>query len=281
MRVLIAGCGDLGTRIGSRLVADGHDVIALRRRVDDLPGAFDARAADLTESDALSGALDGVRPEVVVYCAAAIARTEAAYHALYVDGPTNLSRILAHAAPTLLIYCSSTAVYGQDDGALVDETAATAPLGFTGQTVLEGERRLAHAAASSVALRLGGIYGPGRTRMLDRLREGEIAVAPHRQEWTNRIHVDDAARAVVHVIGLEEPEAIYNVVDNTPATRDDVLRGLAKMLSAPPPAEIRVDDGTADRGKRVLNARLCASGFAPLYPSWLEGYADVIGNGDA
>ena len=117
-------------------------------------------------------------------------------------------------------------------------------------------------------LRLSGLYGGSSARLLDMVRGGRVD-DPHR--WTNRIHREDAAAAVVHLLTMAaEPEGLYLGTDDEPAQLGDVAAYLAGLLDAPaPPA---ADPGQG-HGKRLSNARLRANGWAPTRPSYREGYA--------
>ena len=89
--------------------------------------------------------------------------------------------------------------------------------------------------------------------------------------WTNRIHRDDAAAAVVHLLTRTgAPGPLYVGTDDEPALLGDVAAHLAQHLGAPaPPAT----DPVRATGKRLSNARLHATGWVPAYPTYREGYA--------
>ena len=98
-----------------------------------------------------------------------------------------------------------------------------------------------------MVLRLGGIYGPGRTRLIDQVRGGS-AVIPAASRFTNRIHRDDAAAAIVHLCTMDAvPGPVYLGVDNEPAELGEVLGFLAAELGLPQPASEsdRESDGGA------------------------------------
>ncbi|WP_183093997.1 NAD-dependent epimerase/dehydratase family protein [Nocardioides stalactiti] len=279
MTVLIAGCGDLGTEVGLRLAAGGHRVVGWRRTPSVLPGSIEGVAADLS-----SAALPTVPADtdVVVIAVAADGRDQAAYRAAYVDGVGRVLDALERdgAVPRRAIFVSSTAVYGEATGP-VDETSPTEPSRFNGRLMLEAEQvllqRLAATATEPVVLRLGGIYGPGRTRLIDQVRSGE-AVAPATPRRTNRIHRDDAAAAIVHLAGLPvTPDPVYLGVDDDPAELADVLRFLARELDRPEPP-VAASDAPRERGadRTCSNARLRSTGFTFTYPTYVEGYRAVL-----
>ncbi|HEX2486050.1 MAG TPA: NAD-dependent epimerase/dehydratase family protein [Myxococcota bacterium] len=274
MRVLIAGCGYVGSVLAARLAAAGHEVTGLRRRPDGLPAGVVPFAADLADPRslrALSGPFDAV-----VYAAAPDRRDEAAYRAVYVDG---VAHVAAAAAGARFVLVSSTSVYGQDDGSEVDERSPTEPRELSGRLVLEGERRAREGAAGAVALRCGGIYGPGRTRLLDAARAGRLAASSTSVRWTNRIHRDDAAGALAHLLALPAPEPVYVGVDAEPAREDEVYRWLAARVGRPLPDARRADGERPVRGKRCSSRRLLASGYRLSFPTFREGYGALVDAG--
>ena len=258
VRVLIAGCGYVGSRLAVELNASGCDVLALKRDPSTLVGV-ETMAADLTEPSTLT------LPEVDVafFTAAPDAGDEDVYRATYVDGLRNLANALHRG--TRLIFASSTAVYGQDDGSEVDEHSPTTPLSFRGRVLLEAEE------ASDVTLRLGGIYGPGRALPLERLRRGEARYHPGR--YLNLIHRDDASGALQHLMALEQPERIYIGVDEEPVESDVFHRWLVKQRGSSPPLAARKRTG---KNKRCSSAKLRASGYRFRYPTFRDGYGELI-----
>jgi len=280
MRCLIAGCGYVGTALGLELAAAGHEVFALRRRPQGLPAPLRPLAADLADAESLAALPGGI--EGVIYAAAAGGRSEAAYRAAYLDGVRNLIERLAAAdpPPRRFLYASSTSVYAQQDGRWVDEDSATEPCEFSGRLVLAGERALADGPIPGTAVRFGGIYGPGRTRLIESVRSGAARVAAGPPRWTNRIHRDDAAGTLRHLLLHPDPAPVYVAVDCEPATQRDVYAWLAKRLGSAAPLEAPLDGAAAPRraasNKRCRNARLLASGYAFRYPSFREGYAALL-----
>jgi nucleoside-diphosphate-sugar epimerase len=236
-------------------------------------------AADLLDPASLRGLPDGLA--TVFYTAAAGRGGEGSYRAVYVEGVRNLLDALARqsVAPRRIFFTSSTAVYGQSDGEWVDESSPTLPVDFRGRVLLEGERLLAEGPLAATVVRLGGIYGPGRTRLVESVRAGTARLAPGGPHYTNRIHRDDCAGALRHLAELAGPAGLYLGVDDEPADRAEVLRWLAERLGVPAPRVEADADATADaRGgsKRCSNARLRAAGYELRYPTFREGYAALM-----
>jgi nucleoside-diphosphate-sugar epimerase len=255
-------------------------VRGLRRNPSALPPPIAGVRGDLATGAGLRAAADGV--DVLVYAAAADGFTDDAYRAAYVDGLQRVLDALASAPLERVVFTSSTAVYGQSDGAWVDEESVTEPQGFSGRRLLEAERLLLGCGRPAAVLRLAGIYGPGRTRLIDEVRGG-AATVPDGSEplWTNRIHADDCAGALRHLLRLpaDEMRGVWLGVDDEPCDRAVVLDWLAERLGVARPRRVPVGDAPArirPGNKRCSNAKLRRAGYAFRFPTFREGYADVI-----
>ena len=263
--VLLVGAGDLGAAVGLRLADLGHDVLALRRNAAAVPPPLVGRSVDLTREQP---DLSDVRPRLVVVALTARPRTEEAYRATYVDGMARALDALAE-PPERAVLVSSTAVHGSRDlPDLEDETAPAAPSDGPGRMLVAAEQAFHERVPHGTVLRLSGLYGGSSTRLLDQVREGRVT-NPHR--WTNRIHRTDAAAAVAHLLTMPtEPERLYLGTDDESAQMGDVAAYLAERLGAPAPPPA---DPARGHGKRLSNARLRSTGWAPTLPTYREGYA--------
>ncbi len=276
MRLLIAGLGYFGSELARRALSAGHEVVGLKRSAVGFPAGVRPCVADLADSATLElpGGLDAA-----VFCAAPDARTEEAYERTYVHGLENLLGALERsgAATAPVLFTGSTAVYGQRDGEEVDEQSPVEPRHFTGQLLLEAERRLRQSARPGACLRLGGLYGPGRLRLLRTISEGSASAPASFTAWTNRIHRDDVAEIALRLLREDTLQPVYNLVDPTPASRAEVYDHLAQALGVP--ACPRADPATqtpAFTNKRVRNAELAKLQVRYNYESYVEGYALLV-----
>lgn len=260
--VVIAGAGDVGGRLAALRDALGDDVIAIRRREADTVGRVRGLRADL----ATGGGFDRLprRPDVVVFCAAPDRRDEGAYRALFVDG---LRRLLDRVDAERFVFVSSAAVYGENAGEWVDEATPPRPPAFNGRVLLEAEHELATHGEAAV-LRLSGLYGPGREALLQRARGDEAA----RPRWSNRIHVDDAASALSHLLDLDGLQPLYLGNDDLPALESDVIAWIRRRENLPPLAVAK----ESESGRRISNARLRIGGWAPRIPDYTQGYLPLL-----
>jgi nucleoside-diphosphate-sugar epimerase len=267
--VLIAGCGDVGNALGKRLLDDGCTVWGVRRRIDALAPGIRPWPIDLLHPQRHGE--PPARFDTLFFTASADRRDEDAYRAVYVHALQSLLEGLRAAACPLerVFFTSSTAVYGQSNGEWVDESSATEPGGFNGKVLLEAEKLIDDAPELGVNVRLSGIYGPGRTRLVRKVWSGEARAT---DGWTNRIHVEDCAGVLHHLMGLSNPEPLYLGSDDLPATTAEVVNWMAQQLGkpTPPPAP------TTRRNKRCRNARLRESGYRFIYPSFRDGYPGIV-----
>ncbi|MDB5642887.1 MAG: family oxidoreductase [Hyphomicrobiales bacterium] len=199
---------------------------------------------------------------------------------------------LAAARLQRIVYLSTVGVYGDHQGAWIDEDTAPRPVAGRSNARLAAEDEWrALAARSGVALnilRLSGIYGQGRNALVS-LANGTAKRIVKPGQVFNRIHVADIARAIMACIDAGQPGAIYNVTDDEPAPPQDVVAFAADLLGVAPPPE--QDYFTASmtpmarsfygETKRVSNARIKRElGFVFSRPTYREGLRDLLAMGE-
>lgn len=272
-RVLIAGCGDLGLSLGLRLAAGGCEVYGLRRRAEPLPVPLASVRADLTCPGTLGGLPDAL--ERVYYLATPAAFEDEAYRLAYVEGLRNLLAALPE-PPKRLIFVSSTAVYGQLGGEWVDESSPARPRTFSGRRLHEAEELALGSGVPAVIVRFGGIYGPGRERMLRKVRAGEPCPADP-PLYTNRIHREDCVAALAHLGRESIPPGVYLAVDDEPCSQCELMDWLAGRMGLPAPERVsQPAGGVRGSNKRCRNDKLRATGFEFRYPTYREGYGEML-----
>ncbi len=270
-KVLLVGCGDLGTEVAVRLHHAGHEVIGVRKSARALPLGMRTLQADVTVPDSLAP----IGAEIIVYCVAATAQTDENYAQHYVEGLRNV--LQSQAGPQLkhVFFVSSTRVYGQQTDTLVDESVPAIAADFGGVRLLEAELLLADLPCSSTVLRLSGIYGPGRLYLVNLAKDP--ARWPVENQWTNRIHRDDAAAFIAYLVAQvsanQSVYPLYIVTDDMPVAQYEVLSWLATQMAVQVPGRPMPP---VTQGKRLSNQRLRISGFELRYPSYQHGYATLI-----
>jgi nucleoside-diphosphate-sugar epimerase len=287
MRVLIIGCGYVGLPLGTELAKLGHEVFGLRRsavRDADLRAAgVTPLHADITRPETLAALPAGF--DWVVNCAATSGGGAEDYRRLYLRGTQNLIDWLAPAPPGKFVYTSSTGVYGQNDGSVVDETSPTEPQSDTAKVLVETENVLLAAARDAgfpaIILRVAGIYGPERGYLLKQYLKGEARIEGQGGRFLNMIHRDDLISVIRAALERGIPGAIYNAADEEPVTQRMFFQWLAGQLgkSAPPtvPENVAANRKRGATNKRVSNQRLKVElGYRFKFPTYREGYTAEI-----
>ncbi len=169
-------------------------------------------------------------------------------------------------------YLSTVGVYGDHQGAWIDEAAACRPKSARSQRRVAAEQdwlALGSETGIPVAiLRLSGIYGPGRNALVN-LRDGTAKRLIKKDQVFNRIHVDDIAGALWH-LAERELGGIFNVTDDLPAPPQDVISYAAALMGVEPPPEIAFETAELSpmarsfygENKRVSNGAIRATGYS-------------------
>lgn len=284
--VFIFGCGYVGTALARYLMDQGVRVGALTRNPDKAARLRMLGLAQVIEveldSNNWHAQIEG-RYAAVVNCVSSAGGGLEGYRKSYVDGQRSILEWAKTQAIGTYVYTSSTSVYPQDGGETVHETADTSAAPPTGQVILESEAILESAAFLKrwYVLRLAGIYGPGRHYLLDQLLAGACEIPGPGDHALNMIHLDDSVSAICAALSGRAASGIYNIADDGPATKAEVLTHLAESLGLPEPTfnpEI-VSERLKRRGghmpnRFVSNAKAKAAlAWAPKYSSYREGYA--------
>jgi nucleoside-diphosphate-sugar epimerase len=289
-RLVIFGCGYIGSAVARAALAAGARVEALTRNPGKAAtlrtlGLAKVVVADLAAPDWHQQLAGG--PDFVVNTVSSGGPDQ--YWQSYVVGMQSILSWAAAASRPVgtLVYTSSTSVYPQGGGATVDEKAEAPGATPNGTTIRHSEVLLEQTPASTVArhfiLRLAGIYGPGRHHLLDQLRAGAATLNGSGAHRLNLAHRDDIVAAILAC--LQAPAAvgsgIFNVADTAPALRADVVAWLAQQLGCPAPAF----DGstTTRRGGAPMPDRIIASdkiqqqlGWRPKYPDYRAGFGEIL-----
>ncbi|MBQ0755885.1 MAG: SDR family oxidoreductase [Amphritea sp.] len=274
-QILIAGCGDVGSQLGLSLVKQKHQVFGLRRNINQLPPGIQGIAADLSQPDTLINLPQQI--DTLFYAVAAGARDESVYRKAYPEGLKNLLNALQQQGIKLrqLFFVSSTAVYHQEHHEWVDESSPTEPESFSGQIMLEAEQIAINSGIPATVVRFSGIYGPGRNYMLGQVNRG-IGYPTDPIRYSNRLHRDDCVGVLQHLYQLSQEQTlapIYLASDDEPVSLNEVSDWLAEQL------DVEITDTSARRtigSKRCSNKRLKSTGYRFKYPSFREGYPQLI-----
>ena len=287
--MVVFGCGYVGSRLAAEAAQRGFQVTAVTRSPEKLKslgasGAIEVIGADLA-SDTWHRRIDP-NPAAVVNCVASGGGGVAGYRRSYVDGMDSIARWLSRGGAAAAVYTGSIGVYPQNDGEVVDESAETGGHSPYADLLLAAETRFLapdFRAARRFVLRLAGIYGPGRHAFLDRILKGDDVLPGRGCDNMNAIRVEDVCAAVWAAIEGTDRAAkgVYNVVDDCPAPRREVAKWLAGRLGLPEPRFEENVSGpgrrTRARNRRIANRGIKAAlGWAPRYPSFREGYQELL-----
>ena len=183
-----------------------------------------------------------------------------------------------------LFYLSSTGVYGDRQGAWVDEATPTIAQSGEGRRNARAEADLAWMEMGARVFRLPGIYGPGRSA-LDRVKEGKARRIDLPGQVFSRVHVDDIASGVVAALTQDAPPGAYNLGDDWPCSGNEVTEHACRLLGVePPPLESleaanlsEMARGFYMENRRVANGKAKrVLGWSPRYPTYLEGLAGLL-----
>lgn len=216
-RVLIVGCGDIGLRVAERL-PPGVRLLALtsspNRVAEFRAGGIQPLHGNLDHPQSLHR-LAGVATRVLHLAPPAGDG--------WVDTRTRalVAALRRRRAPSVLVYGSTSGVYGDCAGALVDETRAARADTQRARRRVDAERAVRFlgrgAGVRSSVLRIPGIYAPGRPggTPRTRLQKGTPVLRQEDDVYTNHIHADDLARACIAALWRGRPQRIYNVNDDS------------------------------------------------------------------
>jgi len=275
-RVLVAGCGYVGEAAANQFHAHGWEVEGWTGSAESASKLSErpylVRAIDIGEREALAAAFGEF--DVVIHCVSSRGGDERQYRRLYFDGARNLRVRFPEAT---ILFTSSTSVYGQTDGSVVDETSAAEPRHEKGKILRETEDIV--CAAGGIVLRLAGIHGPGRSAIVTKFLHGEMtAGAPGR--LMNQVHRDDVVSALLLLAQRceEYKGEIFNVAADQPITPREAYDWLAPRLRKPLPVA-PAHPASSKRGesnKQVSNQKLRALGWTPRYPNFQAAMSESI-----
>lgn len=278
--ILIIGCGDLGTRLGLKMANEDGLVYGVRRNITELPNQIKGISIDIYQSQ-LPSNWPKQNLDYVVFCVAPNRADRFDYDSLYCNGLRNVLSWLKQSKqqPKHLFVVSSTAVYGQDDGEWINEESPTIPSSDQGKSMLAMEQLAFDSSISTTSVRLSGIYGPGRTYLINQAKQGVFYPAQPLL-FSNRIHISDAADLLHKLINYHQeghPLSYYYIgVDNSPSPIQEVLTWLQTKLGI---FELQTPLTQRRTGsKKLSNERAKSIGWQPKYSSYKEGYEELLKN---
>ncbi len=289
--VLLIGCGDIAQRLADLLDSTAYAITGLRRRK--MPAAAITYVQGDCSDPLLMHKVLARDFAIIVVTLTPSSKGDQGYQQAYVHTTQCLLDTLSQrrCQPRLIVFVSSTSVYGQQAGEWVDEASVTLPTGCNGRRILEAEHLFRQSAFKTCCVRFSGIYGPGRQRLIEQVMAAKYAPAntpvSHPISYSNRIHADDCAGVLAHLITLDKTQAlapVYLASDCAPSPLHEVKHWLGRQLQLPDnPSHPCSPSAAADRGrrpgysnKRCGNQRLLATGYQFHYPDYRAGYRGLL-----
>lgn len=274
-KILIVGCGAIGTELAHVLSAKGHQVTGLKRNPpiagDSKITYFKADIASVKDLDDLDTDFD-----LLFFIVSTNGRTDTSHHhAIY---ETGLNNLLAKFPDKPWLFVSSTSVYGQSQGEWVDENSIVEPDNANSRLIRQTEQKLTAINPDNIIVRFSGIYGRGREYLLRQAQQGP-SIQQNPPYFTNHIHQQDCVGVLAFLLEQRLAgvalEQCYLASDDDPAPLWDVMSWLTSQLKCQAPMVKTVDQDTG-MNKRCSNLRLKALGYKFNYAGYKDGYDELI-----
>jgi len=288
---LILGCGYVGKALASSRQSSGDRILALTRNADT------ADALGNEGVDVFQGTIqdrewhDWARNvDWAVNCVSSAGGGLEGYRLSYIDGNRSYADWMKKSGfEGLAIYTSSVSVYPDSQGEWVPEDDAS-PHSERAKIMLAAEEAFLAGppSASKAVLRLGGIYGPGRSFLANRIREADGVLPGYGDYYLNLIRLEDIVSAIQALFNRPTFErGVYNIVDDQPMLKAELVSGLASAMGVGPVAfdpdgatgfrSSRRSDGERPANRRISNGRFReAFGWAPQFPDGLSGMRSLL-----
>lgn len=267
MKVLIAGCGYVGTALGEDLAGSGAEVWGLRRDWTKAKPTFYTIQADLLDRPSLKN-LPPV--DFLLVCQSPSRETDT-YENTYYRATQNLLDAVWGERLKKIVLISTTGVYAATDGSWVDERNGALD---ESSILLKTEKLVLGDGRPAVILRLGGIYGPGRNRV-QAIKSGAFKPALS-EDYTNRIYLEDVVSCIKLLFDKGRAGEVYLGVDDCPCAQWEFYSWLYERLSLPAPVGGTDKMRAHGSNKRCSNKKIKALGLKLKYPTYKEGYKVLI-----
>ena len=276
LKVLIIGCGQLGFSIVNNADSDVFKLYGFSRSLRKSPASIEMHQVDILKTEAID-VIKLINPEIIIYAVSADTQSIESYQDHYVVGlKKTYEAILKLDHFKHLFFVSSTRVYGQKTTKILSELDIAEPSDYGGEALMEAETVARQLKDKATILRLSGIYGPNRKRMIQ-LAQSNPGNWPATNNWSNRIHEEDAARFIVflmkRIMMNESIEPLYLVTDGVPTKQYDVLTWIRNRLQL---TTDTIELPILESGKQLQSVLLNQTGFVLKYPDFTYGYEAII-----
>ena len=278
MRVLVLGCGYVGTAFAQTMAEQGALVQGTCRSADSAEGLRQAGITPILFAGTASAELIEAA-QTATHILASIPPGTEGDPALLALSPTWTPK-----GGTWIGYLSTTGVYGDRAGGWAFEDDAPTPLSIEAKRRAEAEAAWRARPSPAHVFRLPGIYGPGRSA-LEQVLSGTARRIDKPGQVFSRAHRVDIVSALTASVAKPNPGRSYNICDDHPCASGEVIVEACKLLGREPPPLIPFEAaGLSEMGKRfyseckrVSNARAKEElGWKLAFPTYVEGLADCF-----
>lgn len=269
-KTLIIGCGKLGVPLGQKLIGSGHQVTGIRRNAKKLPELIDGVSIDLEKQIPEAQWLAQFNLIYIILTPAE--RSETAYRKMYGRIiPQLIEQISQSRVHQRIIITSSTHVYRESQGSEVNEETPTEAYDYRSESLIAAEASLTtlhqhNENKEGICVRFSGLYTENSNYTFQQVKDKKPI--PNPEHYMNRFHREDAVGFLYYLAKLKNPEPVYLASDDSPVQRKVFFKAIAQKLCE----DICFENNSSVGGKQCINQRLKASGYALIYPSYIEGY---------
>lgn len=265
MHILFVGYGKTSQAVAKQLLRLGHNVSTISRSPKPPDGALHL-VQDVHQLE-----LKAIAAIDMVYVLLSPGHADpSAYQHTFVDSVQPIVTALASHPVQRVIVVSSTRVYGQQQGELIDDDTVPMPSDLQGEALLEMERLWRQAyPEKAIIIRPSGIYGHSVARMIKLAQNTHEYPKIH---WSNRIHHQDLVDFLVMMLHVEHPEPAYIVSDNTPIALHQIVMWFQQQLDIP----VLAVGNEQDSGKRIYATRMTQTGFELQHPDCFKVYQSLL-----
>jgi nucleoside-diphosphate-sugar epimerase len=277
--ILCIGGGLLGLPVAAHF-SKSQQVTLLKRSgiTDSLP--ISVCLADISDQAQLIAALPK-SIDIILYCLSPAEFDDAGYRKVFPEGVGNILSVLKQRKqqPKRIFFVSSTSVYSQNGNDLITENSPALPTAFSGKRLQEAESLLLNSGIPTTIVRFSGIYGGNRTRLIEQALKGELS-STQEGPYTNRINEADCIGVLIHLMQKEIDQQplhdLYVASDCEPVPTHIIAAWFRQHVHCDIESTTHTLSKRRAGSKRCSNQRLIDSGYTFVYPTWREGYLEMI-----
>jgi nucleoside-diphosphate-sugar epimerase len=268
MKIAIIGCGYVGTAVAKywqsqhylTVTTTSPQKISLLQEI-----APRVELCSGNDKESLARIIDG--QELILLTVGA--KNRSLYREAYIETAKNLVAALqGNLSVTQLIYTGSYAVYGDREGVWVDETTPVAPVNENGEILVQAEQILLSARKDNLKVtifRVAGIYGQGREIVKIFRNWAGTTLTGTGTDWANWVHLEDIVGAI-DFAAQKQLDGIYNLVNEVPLTRKDLIEGMCAKHGLPPVSWDSSQSSWSPYNTRLSNQKLKDLGLRIIHP---------------